>query len=138
MKIILPIIASFSGGLLVGGAYVAFITLIKLFPRLVQFTETKKYLKYYEMVFAASALITTVVYFSNFSLSIGKSGILIIGIFFGIFTGAFSAALAEVLNIIPLLANRLKLHNHIKLLSASLVLGKVCGAIYYFIYFLGG
>lgn len=139
MKIILPIVASFSGGALVGGAYTAFFTLVKLFPRFIQFTETEKYSIYYEFVFTIGSILFTFIYFSDsFYINIGEIGVFIIGLLFGIFIGAFSSALAEILNVVPVLTNKFKLRDHIKFISASLGLGKVCGAIYYFIVYLGG
>lgn len=139
MELILPIVASFSGGAVVGGAYAAFITLIEVFPRLIQFTETKKYLIFYEAIFTIATFIFTLIYFfSDFSINIGKISTVFIGVFFGIFLGAFSSALAETLNVIPVITNKFKLCNYVKYVSISIGLGKVCGALYYFIIYLGG
>ncbi len=136
MKNILPIISSFGGGVLVGGAYAAFITLIKIFPRMIQLTETKRYLKLYEIIFMLSSWLFTLAYFYGFNIGI-KALVPIVGLFSGIFLGVFSSALAETFNVIPSISKKFKIKKQMKLVILSLLAGKVCGALYYFI-FLGG
>lgn len=138
MKYVLPIVSSFGGGVLVGGAYSAFITLIKTFPRLIQVTDTHKYLKLYESVFIFSTLSFTLIYFSDFSLNLGTTFVIISGLFSGIFLGVFSSALAETLNVMPIITKKFKIKKQLKLVFISLILGKVCGALFYFIYSIGG
>lgn len=135
---ILALASSFGGGVLVGGAYAAFITLVKVIPRLTQFTETYKYLKFYESIFTCSTILFTIIYFSNFSINIGKIGIIVSGLFYGIFLGIFSAALAETLNVIPVIAKKFKIKKQIIIVFISIVIGKVCGSLYYFIVLIGG
>ena len=134
MKYVLPFASSFGGGVLVGGAYAAFIALIKLFPRLLQLTETNKYEKLYEDIFLVTTFCFTLIYFSDFSINLGKIVIIISGLFYGIFIGLFSAAIAETLNVIPVLAKKFKLKKNLIIVFYSLVLGKVLGALYYFIF----
>lgn len=138
MIYILSIFSSFSGGVLVGGAYAAFITLVKVFPRLLQFTATKKYYKGYEYIFIISTLIFTVAYFSDLYLKLRSIMIIIIGLFFGIFLGVFSSALAETLNVLPAISKKFKIKKQMKVIFYALTLGKVFGALYYFIIFNGG
>lgn len=138
MKNILPIFASFGGGVLVGGAYAAFVTLIKVFPRLLQFTETHKYHTFYKYVFIFSSLIFTLVYFFDFNIKIGLVGTVFAGLFAGIFLGVFSSALAETLNVIPVISKKFKIKKKLEIVFISLILGKVCGAFYYFIILNGG
>lgn len=133
MKYILPIASSFGGGIFVGGAYAAFITLIKIFPRLIQFTDTNKHYKLYEYIFMLSTFTFTIIYFSNFNVNIGVVGVIIAGLFFGIFLGIFSSALAETLNVIPVISKKFKIKKKLKIIFISLIIGKVCGALYYFI-----
>ena len=135
---ILALASSFGGGVLVGGAYAAFITLIKVIPRLTQFTETNGYLKFYESIFTCSTILFTIIYFSDFSMNIGRIGIIVSGLFYGIFLGIFSSALAETLNVIPVIAKKFKIKKQIKIVFISIVIGKVCGSLYYFIVFIGG
>lgn len=134
MKLLLLIIA-LGGGLVVGGALAAFITLIRLIPRLIQITETMEYTKLYQNVFALGGFVTIIMYFSkiHFSFSNFLTGILA-GIM-GIFVGLFSSALAEVLNVIPVLSKKMKFQEEMKYIIYALTLGKVMGSLYFWLYY---
>lgn len=136
MKYLISVVSSFGGGVIVGGAYAAFITLINVFPRLIQVTETKKYFKIYEAVFIISTWLFTLVYFYGYNVNLTFI-VPIAGLFSGIFLGMFSSALAETLNVIPVISKKFKIKKQMKLVIISILIGKVCGALYYFI-FLGG
>lgn len=138
MKYILPIISSFGGGVLVGGAYAAFVTLLKVFPRLLQFTDTHKYLNTYKYIYIISTITFTLVYFFDFQIKIGIVGVIFAGLFSGIFLGVFASALAETLNVMPVMSKKFKFKKRLKIVFLSLVIGKVCGALYYFIILNGG
>lgn len=138
MRYVLPIVAFFGGGVLVGGAYAAFVTLIKVFPRLLQFTDTFKYQIFYKYLFIISTLIFTLVYFLNFNIKTGLIGAIFGGFFSGIFLGVFSSALAETLNVVPVISKKFKIKKKLVIVFSSLILGKVCGAFYYFIVLNGG
>ncbi len=136
MKYVFSVVSSFGGGVVVGGAYAAFITLINVFPRLIQLTATKKYLKLYEAIFMVSTFLFTLVYFYGYNVNL-KFLVPLAGLFSGIFLGMFSSALAETLNVIPVISKKFKIKKQMKLVMISILIGKVCGALYYFI-FLGG
>lgn len=136
MKYLISVVSSFGGGVVVGGAYAAFITLINVFPRLIQITATKRYLKLYEAIFMFSSLLFTLVYFYGFNLKL-KFIVPIAGLLSGVFLGMFSSALAETLNVIPVISKKFKIKKQMKLVMISILVGKVFGALYYFI-FLGG
>lgn len=133
MKQILLVLISISGGLVVGGALAAFITLLNLIARLVQLTESKRYEKLYEWVFSIGAFLFVLIYFSDFYLKISNITIALIALFIGIFTGLFSSALAEVLNVIPLISKKLKIKKDLKYIIVSLILGKVMGSLYFWL-----
>ena len=138
MNYLILILSSLGGGVLVGGAYAAFITLIKLFPRLIQLTETNRYLKLYEDIYIAGGFLASFVYFSDYSIKLGKIGALIMGVILGSFIGLFSSALAETLNVIPIIVQKFKLSRKENAIKAALLIGKVTGSLYYFIIHLGG
>nr|MBT3116200.1 stage V sporulation protein SpoVAB [Streptococcus oralis] len=59
----------------------------------------------------------------------------ILGIFCGTFIGMLAAALTEVLNVLPILAKRVGIEGKIVVLLVALVLGKVIGSLFHWIYF---
>ncbi|WFA09602.1 stage V sporulation protein AB [Tissierella sp. Yu-01] len=138
MKYILAIVSSFGGGLLVGGAYAAFITLLRIFPRLLQFTNTKRYYMAYEYIFMFSTFIFTLIYFFEFKIIIGKIGAVVSGLFFGSFLGFLSSALAETLNVLPVISKKFKIKKQMGTVFIAILLGKVFGSLYYFIFKIGG
>ncbi len=61
--------------------------------------------------------------------------LVILGIFCGTFIGMLAAALTEVLNVLPILAKRVGVEGKIVVLLVALVLGKVIGSLFHWIYF---
>lgn len=129
---------SLGGGVLVGVAYAAFITLIKLFPRLIRLTETDRFLKLYEDMWIAGGLLSSFIYFSDFSIKLTKIWALILGFILGSFIGLFSSALAETLNVIPIISQKFKLNRKDNAIKGALLVGKVIGSLYYFLIHIGG
>ena len=133
---IIPIIAGFSSGIVTGGAFAAVMALVKFIPRLISLTETHEQLKIYENLFIGGTFLFTLAYFLNFYIETNNIVLIVIlGLIFGTFLGIFNAALAETLNVIPIISKKLKLKKNIKIIFYSLVAGKVLGSIYYFLYY---
>ncbi|HLS53197.1 MAG TPA: stage V sporulation protein AB [Tissierellaceae bacterium] len=134
IKLVVVLIA-LGGGLVVGGALAAFLTLIKLVPRLVQLTETRKSIKLYEYSLSIGSLIFIIFYFSELSLKFSNILTSIFSLMMGIFVGLFSSALAEVLNVIPVLTKKLKVEDEKQYIIYTLTLGKVAGSLYFWLYY---
>ena len=135
MKYLLIILIGLGGGLVVGNALAAFIVLLDIIPRLVQISETQKYRVLYQNVFALGVITSTIIYFTDFYIELNNISIGIIGLIMGIYTGIFSSALAEVLNVVPVLSKKLKFKNELKILIYALLIGKVAGSLYYWLIF---
>ena len=138
MKYILPIVTSFSGGIAVGGAYISFVTILGIIPRLIQLTDTSKYKYLYEGLYILGTIGFTILEFSDFYIELGSIIIVIIGLFFGIYVGLFSSALAETLNVLPVISKNFKIKKNMKQVFYALALGKASGALYYFVFKIGG
>ena len=59
--------------------------------------------------------------------------LIVIGIFAGIFVGCLSIALSEVLDGLPIFARRVRLKMGVSITVFAVAIGKVAGAIVYFI-----
>lgn len=134
MRQLLLILCYFSGGVLAGGAYSAFITLIRLIPRLMQLTETYSYERLYESVFITSTIVFSLTHFLDYSINIGRLGIIIVGLLMGIYLGMFTSALAETLNVIPIISKKFKIKKQLTAVIIAMAIGKVCGSLYFFIF----
>jgi stage V sporulation protein AB len=133
IRYIIAGVVAFGGGITVGSAAAAFIALLKIVPRLVQISNTNDQIKTYQYVLTAGFVLFTGVYFSNFHFNLSKYITIPIGFLYGVFIGMLSSALAEVLNVIPVLSKKFKLKNRMNYIIYTLLFGKVAGALYFWI-----
>ncbi|WP_353097685.1 stage V sporulation protein AB [Tissierella praeacuta] len=124
----------FGGGLAVGSAAAAFITILQIVPRLVQITNTWKYIKIYQLIISVSFILFVIIYFSEFHMNLPKIIVALIGLLYGVFIGLLSSALAEVLNVIPAMSKKLKIKDNLKYVILALMAGKVAGALYFWLF----
>lgn len=132
-KIILMLI-SLGGGITVGSATAAFLTILQIVPRLCQITETKKHITLYEKVITLSFILSIIIYFSELNFGLPKYSVVIFGLIYGTFVGLLSSALAEVLNVIPILSKKLKIKERLTYMVWALLGGKVAGALCFWLY----
>ncbi len=125
-----------SAGITVGSAAAAFLTLLKIVPRLAQVTETGDHIKIFQYIITLSATIFSFIYFSEFNLKLSKYICIPIGLLMGMFLGLFASALAEVLNVVPVFAKKFKVKHELKFIIAALIFGKVAGSLYYWLVFI--
>ena len=71
--------------------------------------------------------------FPEIPFPLGKWFAIVYGISAGTFVGCLSVALAEVLNVFPILFRRMNLKTGLRLLIFAFALGKALGAFYFFV-----
>lgn len=123
------ILIVFSGGIAVGTALASFFTLLDIIPRLAQKTKSSNLIVFYERILISSAVLITAFDFFNVSLFNAKFLLIPIGILLGAFVGLLAAALAEVLNVIPVLERKLKIGKLMQIPLLAISLGKVIGSL---------
>ena len=133
MTNLLVVLIGVSGGLAVGAAFVAFVILLDIIPRLIHLSETDDYQITYQNAYILGVIVFNFFYFSDFNLELNKVSVGILGLIMGTHTGLFSSALAEVLNIVPVLSKKFKVKDQIKILIYALLFGKVTGSLYYWL-----
>jgi stage V sporulation protein AB len=125
-----------SGGLAVGSGFVAFLTVLGIVPRLAQISKTVDKVVWYE----AAIILGTIagIYGSLRDPILGLPAFMLVflGLAGGIFVGMIAGALAEVLNVIPILAKRLNMDGEIIILLMAVVLGKIAGSLFQWLYFI--
>ena len=136
MKNILIFLIGISGGITVGSAIAAFFTLLEFVPRIAQITETEDNIVFFEYSMVLGATIGSVLSYTNFNLGLNKFVVIIVGILSGTFLGLFTSALAEVLDVIPVLAKKFKIKHQLMFIIISLIIGKIVGSLFYFLVFL--
>lgn len=132
---LIVMVIGLGGGLAVGSGLVAFLTVLGIVPRLTQLTKTKNYIKHYEWGVVAGAITGSWFSLSEPLFDLPKFSLIIIGLFSGAFVGMLAAALTEVLNVFPILAKRVGVVEKIIYLFMAIVLGKIFGSLFHWIYF---
>lgn len=127
------IIIGLSGGVVVSGAIFALITALGIVPRLIERTNTRKYISLFENSIIFGGIGGTVISFWPVAIPIGKVGLVIVGLGNGIFIGHLLVALAEFINVLPIMNRRLKLSGGIPLMIVTLGLGKSIGSLLYWL-----
>lgn len=135
LALALVILIGLAGGLAVGGGFVAFIVVLDIIPRLAQLTHTRHRIAWLESAVVCGVIYWTFADYNDWSWHALPLGAAVIGSFAGIFVGMLAAALTEVLNVLPIIAKRIRLLNVLKWLLLAMVLGKVCGSLFDWIVF---
>lgn len=133
MRAAIAVIVAFANGLVVGSGLVSFLAIIGFIPRLAEVTHTERSLRYYESTLICGAIFAAVEPGLPVNLSLPSGVTIIPGLFMGLFVGCLAAALAEVLNVLPVMARRVGLIAYIRMLLMSIIIGKVVGSLVYWL-----
>ena len=127
-------ICGISAGFVTAAAYVAFIAMLGVFPKVAAKTKTAGQCILYENCLILGILIATLLQFfvttpteGSPALPFPTVGVLILillGLFGGIYTGFLIGGLSEVLNVIPTYAKITHIQKRIALVIFFLALGK--------------
>ncbi len=119
-----------SGGLLVAGGLFAFLALVGVVTRLAAGTATAKFLMFYEDMALLGCVGGNLLYLYGFALPLGNVLLGLFGIGAGVFTGCLAAALAEVVNMMPVLSERVSLKKGMVGIMLLFALGKLAGSLF--------
>lgn len=133
---ILEILIGMIMGIVVSGGIFAFIVVIGIVPRLIQRTKTASHILLYESLIMLGGVAAGLTLLGNRLLTGGWWIEIVIGVSYGIFLGCLAVALAEVLNVLPIMCRRMKLAKDLPWLLLVMALGKTAGVLAY--YFLPG
>ncbi|CAH1210433.1 hypothetical protein PAECIP111893_03227 [Paenibacillus plantiphilus] len=121
----------FAGGLSVGSGLIALLIVLDLIPRLAQLANAFRKSIWFETALISGAVFWSLADFMEWRFWLPGPPILLgIGLFNGIFIGMLAAALTEVMNLLPLLAKRLRLGQYMVSLVMAMMLGKVTGSLF--------
>ncbi|BCG59984.1 stage V sporulation protein AB [Paenibacillus sp. URB8-2] len=131
----LTLLLGIAGGIAVGGGVIALFVVLDMIPRLAQLTGSYEKVHWYEGAMVCGSLLGTVSDFWNWKITAGPVVEAAVGLFDGIFVGMLAAALTEVLNVLPILAKRLRMTSYLFGLLLAMVFGKVAGSLFdWFVY----
>lgn len=126
----IQVIIGFSGGLAVGGGFVAFITVLGIIPRLLQLTKSYKLIKFYTACVVLGLIMGSYLSFAKINLNQSFIILVVWGLFHGIFNGMLAAALTEVLNVFPAITRRIRMENSLLILLMAILFGKIVGSLF--------
>ena len=125
-------VSAFSCGFLVAGGVIAVIVGLGIVTRLVGITHTAKENRWYESMIFTGAVFGNMLTVYRIPLSLGRAGLLILGVSAGIYTGGWIMALAEMVHIFPIFSRRIGITTGIGMIIWSLALGKILGSLLQF------
>ncbi|MDQ0164539.1 stage V sporulation protein AB [Bacillus horti] len=135
IEIGLLLLVGVSGGIIVGTGLVALLTVLGVVPRLTQLTKTHKYIHLYQYMIVLGSVFWTWSGLHEIHFHLSRTLTALHGMLAGIFVGMLAAALTEVLNVLPILAKRIKVVEKIIWLLMAMVFGKIFGSLFHWIYF---
>lgn len=129
IQVLLAVIGLSSGFAVAGGVF-ALIVSLKLLPRLAGVTHTAKHIFLYEDTILLGALLGNIISVFSPALVSSFGGLIVtlFGLFAGIYVGCLAIALAEVLNVIPIMLRRVNMQKGSGLALLAIALGKGAGA----------
>lgn len=136
MQFVFLILSGLSAGFITAAAYVAFIAMLGIFPKIAARCKTAAHCILYENCLIAGILLATLIQFFFVYDSSGLSAgllppvwagwtlLLLTGLFGGIYIGFLIGGLSEVLNVIPIYARIGHITTHLVRIIFFLALGK--------------
>lgn len=136
ISILIVFLVGLAGGLAVGAGFVAFLVVLGVIPRLTQLTKTMKMIYLYEWAVVLGAVGGTLGSLRDPIFHITAFTTVPIGLAAGTFVGMLAAGLTEALNVFPILAKRVRIEDRIVILIMAIVIGKIAGSLFQWIYFI--
>ncbi|MEI1421943.1 stage V sporulation protein SpoVAB [Bacillus rugosus] len=136
VSVLFIIFVGLGGGITVGAGFVAFLTVMGIIPRLMQLTKTMRFVQAYEAAVILGAVCGGWETLHMNHLFLTKWIAVPVGLLAGLFVGMLAAALTEVLNVLPILAKRIGLRSKIIILLMAIVIGKIVGSLFHWLYFI--
>ena len=129
LKNMIVIFTGLASGAMVAAGTFAFVVTIGVFTRLAQRTRTSSYTHIYENVIILGASLANILFIYEINVPLYTIGVVLAGLFSGVFVGCLAMALAEILNIIPIMVRRIKLAEGLQYIVLAVAFGKCVGSL---------
>lgn len=128
------IILGFGAGVVVAGGVVAFISIIGVIPLMAYRSKTGFAMMWYENAIMIGSVLGSIFSMWQIRLPYYPIVVIILLFAFGMFIGCLIIALAEVLDVLPIINRRIHIRKAITLIIVALAIGKLIGSLCYWIY----
>ena len=123
----------FMSGLAVAGGTFALIIAISVVPRIIGMSRTAKRVFLYEnMIILGGILGNIITVFPEIELPLGRFMLVLFGIGSGVQVGCLVMALAEIMNVFPIMFRRFHLKMGLSWVITFMAIGKTIGGLWYF------
>ena len=129
IRYVLLALVCFASGIAISGGYFAFISLIGIFPKLLEKVKGARHYMLIESLLACGATLANAVYLVDIPVRVTWLGYSVVCLFGGIFVGCLAGALTEVLNVIPIAARRFSVRRNLPYVIYALAAGKLIGSL---------
>ena len=125
-------VIGFSSGLAVAGGVIALLIGLGVLSRYAGLTRAASHLWLYEDTVLLGGIVGSWLTVYHPSCPLGGVALAVLGLFFGIFVGSWIMALAEIINMFPILARRIGLVKGMSIVAAAIAAGKTLGSLGHF------
>ncbi|QWT53907.1 stage V sporulation protein AB [Eubacterium sp. MSJ-33] len=122
-------------GSAVSAGFVAFITMLGIFDKLGEQTKSGRQIHIIESMIISGVTVGNAAYLFGLRVPVGLAGFCIFNLFGGLFIGCLAGALAETLQVMPILSRRLNIRTWLPYVIAAAALGKALGCAWQILFF---
>lgn len=122
-------------GSAVSAGFVAFITMLGIFDKLGEQTKSGRQIHVIESMIISGVTVGNAAYLFGLQVPVGLAGFCIFNLFGGLFIGCLAGALAETLQVMPILSRRLNIRTWLPYVIAAAALGKALGCAWQILFF---
>ena len=125
-------------GMAVAGGTFALIVGISVVPRVVFMSKTAKEVIFYENAIMLGGILGNMItVFTELQIPFGRPMLILFGLGCGIQVGCLVMALAEIMNVFPIMFRRISLKMGMTFVITAMAAGKVIGGLWYFYHQIG-
>lgn len=119
-------------GIVIASGVAGLLIALSVVPRYAEITHTAEHILLYEDISFLGIFFGNLFFLFHLPFPAGRPFLLIFGIFSGFFLGGWILALAEIADMFPVFARRIRLNRGLPLIILSIAAGKSIGAFLYY------
>lgn len=132
-KILVEMMIGLSAGGFTAAGYFAVITSVGMINRIVDVTNTKEHIPFFEEVIILGASVGNIVFILDLNVPLGMIGAILYGLLSGMFIGLFAVSLAENIKALPIFIRRVRIGTGLGVVVLAIGLGKAVGHLLYYL-----
>lgn len=119
-------------GFIIAGGLVGLLIGLSIVPRYAGITHTADHMMLYEDITLLGTEFGNLFYLFHWKIPLGTPFLILYGLFSGIFLGGWIMALAEIADIFPIFARRIRFQRGLSFTILCVAFGKTIGSLIYY------